>query len=50
VDIIDVELKVEGNLTLGQIQRLEEISERCPVHSTLTGEIKIQTKAGKIYD
>ena len=46
VDIIDVELKVEGNLTLEQIQRLEEISERCPVHRTLTGEIKIRTKAG----
>jgi len=46
VDIIDVELNFEGNLTLEQIQRLEEISERCPVHRTLTGEIKIRTKAG----
>lgn len=44
VDIIDVALKLEGNLTPGQIQRLEEISERCPVHRTLTGEIKIRTK------
>jgi len=46
VDIIDVELNFEGNLTLEQIQQLEEISERCPVHRTLTGEIKIRTKAG----
>ena len=43
VDIINVELKVEGNLTPEQIQRLEEISERCPVHRTLTGEVKIRT-------
>jgi len=48
VDMIDVELKFEGNLTLEQIQRLEEISERCPVHRTLTGEIKIRTKAGYV--
>ena len=48
VDMIDVELKFEGNLTLEQIQRLEEISERCPVHRTLTGEIQIRTKAGYV--
>lgn len=46
VDIIDVELKFEGDLSLEQIQRLEEISERCPVHRTLTGEIKIRMKVG----
>jgi putative redox protein len=46
VDIIEVSLKLEGNLTPEQIQRLEEISERCPVHRTLTGEIKIRTKVG----
>lgn len=48
VDMIDVELKFGGNLTLEQIQRLEEISERCPVHRTLTGEIQIRTKAGYV--
>ena len=44
VDIIEVSLKLQGDLTPEQIQRLEEISERCPVHRTLTGEIKIRTK------
>ena len=44
VDIIEVNLKLKGNLTPEQIERLGEISERCPVHRTLTGEIKIRTK------
>ena len=48
VDIIDADLKFEGNLTSEQIRRLEEISERCPVHRTLTGEIKIRTKVGDV--
>lgn len=46
VDIIDVELKIAGDLTSEQIARLEEISGRCPVHRTLSGEIKIRTKMG----
>jgi putative redox protein len=48
VDIIEVELKLNGDLSADQIQRLEEISERCPVHRTLTGEVKIRTKMGGI--
>jgi putative redox protein len=43
VDIIEVELKFEGDLTSEQIQRLEEMSKRCPVHRTLTGDVKIRT-------
>lgn len=43
VDIIDVELKFEGPLDETQITRLLEISERCPVHRTLVGEIKIRS-------
>ncbi|MBE0410949.1 MAG: OsmC family protein [Anaerolineales bacterium] len=46
VDLIDVTFKVEGNLSPEQVQRLKEISERCPVHRTLTGEIKIKTVMG----
>lgn len=45
---IGVELKIEGDLSPEQIQRLEEISERCPVHRTLTGEVKIRTKVGDV--
>jgi len=47
VDIIETSLLFTGELSPEQIQRLEEISERCPVHRTLTGEVKIRTKAGK---
>jgi putative redox protein len=46
VDIIEVELKLHGDLSADQIKRLIEISERCPVHRTLTGEIKIHTLVG----
>ena len=46
VDIIEVELRLNGDLSPDQIQRLEEISERCPVHRTLTGEVKIRTLVG----
>lgn len=46
VDIIEVELKLNGDLSPDQIRRLVEISERCPVHRTLTGEVKIRTLVG----
>jgi uncharacterized OsmC-like protein len=46
VDIIEVELRLNGDLSADQIQRLGEISERCPVHRTLTGEVKIRTYVG----
>ena len=48
VDVIEVELNFEGVLTPEQVHRLEEISERCPVHRTLIGEIKIRTTVGQI--
>ncbi len=44
IDIIDVEIAFEGDLTEEQIERLKEISTRCPVHKTLTSETKIHTK------
>lgn len=47
VDIIQAEMFFTGDLSVQQIERLEEISHRCPVHRTLTGEIKINTKAYK---
>ena len=43
VDIIETELLFSGDLSPEQVQRLEEISKRCPVHRTLTGEVKIRT-------
>lgn len=44
VDIIQVEISFKGDLTTEQIERLTEISSRCPVHKTLMSETKIRTK------
>jgi putative redox protein len=44
VDIIECQISFQGDLTPEQLQRLIEISERCPVHRTLTSETKIDTQ------
>lgn len=41
LDTITVRLDLEGNLTDEQIRRLKEIALRCPIHRTLTSEIRI---------
>ena len=43
VDIIENQLSIFGPLSEEQRARLAEIAERCPVHRSLTGEIKIRT-------
>jgi putative redox protein len=37
------DVTLEGDLTDEQRQRLIEIANKCPVHKTLTGEIKVRT-------
>lgn len=44
VDIIEQEIRFDGELTAEQLERLAEIADRCPVHRTLTSEIKIRTR------
>lgn len=44
IDRIEKELIVKGDLTQDQLNRLLEISERCPVHRTLMGDIAIDSK------
>lgn len=44
IDFIEKELVVKGDLTEEQIDRLLEISQKCPVHRTLLGDIKIESK------
>lgn len=36
-------VKINGKLSVEQRERLIEIAERCPVHRTLTGEVRIET-------
>ena len=44
VERIDREILLRGNLTDEQRQRLLEIANKCPVHRTLTSEIRIETR------
>lgn len=41
VDLIVADVVVEGDLSEDQRARLLEIAGKCPVHRTLTGEIKV---------
>lgn len=43
VDRIEKNVKLEGDLTAEQRDRLMEIADRCPVHRTLLNEILIQS-------
>lgn len=43
VDVFEREVAVEGDLDESQRARLAEIADRCPVHRTLHGEIKVRT-------
>jgi uncharacterized OsmC-like protein/pimeloyl-ACP methyl ester carboxylesterase len=45
LDQIDRVISIEGALDADQRQRLMEIADKCPVHRTLTSEIRIVTKA-----
>ncbi len=43
LDEIQSQIRMEGDLDETQRQRLLEIATRCPVHRTLSSEIKIRT-------
>ena len=44
LDQIERELVLSGRLTEEQRGRLAQIADMCPVHRTLTSEIKIRTR------
>ncbi len=46
LDEIQSEIRMEGNLDETERTRLLEIATRCPVHRTLSSEIKIRTTSG----
>jgi len=41
IDVIDRRITLRGDLDTAQRTRLLEIAEKCPVHRTLTGTIKV---------
>jgi len=43
IDQIDREIEITGDLDDTQRQRLLHIAERCPVHQTLTSEVRVVT-------
>ena len=45
IDRIERVVEIAGELSAEQRTRLLEIAEKCPVHRTLTGEIRIDTRA-----
>jgi putative redox protein len=44
VDRIEMQLELEGQLSDEQRSKLLEIAQKCPVHRTLTGELRIEPK------
>ncbi len=47
IDHITREIEIEGDLDDEQRQRLLEIADKCPVHKTLEGEIKVESSLRK---
>jgi putative redox protein len=45
VDLIEKEVEVSGDLSAQQRERLLEIADHCPVHRTLTGQVRIRSNA-----
>jgi putative redox protein len=44
IDQIERHLSLDGSLDAAQRERLLQIADKCPVHKTLSGEIKIRTQ------
>lgn len=44
IDFIERVIRIEGDLTEGQRQRMLQIADRCPVHRTLRSEVKIDSR------
>lgn len=43
IDLIERNLEIKGNIDEAQRKRLLQIADKCPVHKTLEGDIKVQT-------
>ncbi|HET8864336.1 MAG TPA: OsmC family protein [Gracilimonas sp.] len=47
IDHIEKELIIKGDLSQEQLDKLLEISKKCPVHKTLEGDISISSSLSK---
>lgn len=47
IDVIEKELIVEGDLSDEQLDKLLAISQKCPVHRTLLGDMKIESSISR---
>jgi len=50
IDDITREIFLEGDLDDGQRARMIEIADRCPVHRTLHGEVRVRTRLLESWD
>lgn len=46
IDEFEREITIDGKLSSQERKRMLEIADRCPVHRTLHGEVKIRTQSG----
>jgi putative redox protein len=44
IDVIERRITIRGELDETQRARLLEIAQKCPVHRTLTGSIKVEDR------
>ena len=42
LDAVELEIDLDGNLSPAQRRRLLEMAERCPVHRTLTSQVRVR--------
>ncbi|MCC5940187.1 MAG: OsmC family protein [Balneolaceae bacterium] len=43
IDVIEKEIIIKGDLSDEQLERLLEISKKCPVHKTLQGDLELKS-------
>jgi len=47
IDVIEKELIIEGDMSDNQLDKLLNISKKCPVHRALLGDIKIESSISR---
>jgi len=47
IDVIEKEVIIDGDLSDKQLEKILDISKKCPVHRTLMGDIKIESSISR---